>query len=230
MLLRDKNAVIYGGGGAIGGAVARAFARERARVMLTGRTLAKLEQVAKEITAAGGIAQAAEVDALDEAAVEAFSRVLAGELGPTGIRVVCLRPDAIPEAVTISHTGDVSAVLPSEPAPPSRPCWPNEPGPARCATVTPRWPRWLISPPSQRRTSPAHDRCHRQPQRPARLWTDRAVASSAVRPQPLGVGGELFENVGQRVHAEARTRGHGDVAVVQGERLGDVARVVAVRR
>ncbi len=70
MLLEDKNGVIYGAGGAIGGAVARAFAREGAKVFLTGRTLAKVEAVAEEITAAGGVAEAAEVDALDERAVE----------------------------------------------------------------------------------------------------------------------------------------------------------------
>jgi 3-oxoacyl-[acyl-carrier protein] reductase len=45
VLLEHKNAVIYGGGGAIGGAVARAFAREGARVFLAGRTLAPLEDV-----------------------------------------------------------------------------------------------------------------------------------------------------------------------------------------
>jgi NADP-dependent 3-hydroxy acid dehydrogenase YdfG len=42
LLLQDNNAVIYGAGGAIGGAVARAFAREGARVFLAGRTLATL--------------------------------------------------------------------------------------------------------------------------------------------------------------------------------------------
>jgi 3-oxoacyl-[acyl-carrier protein] reductase len=42
MLLEDKNAVVYGAGGAIGGAVAQAFAREGAKVFLTGRTLAKV--------------------------------------------------------------------------------------------------------------------------------------------------------------------------------------------
>jgi 3-oxoacyl-[acyl-carrier protein] reductase len=199
MLLNDKNAVVYGAGGAVGGAVARAFAREGASVFLTGRTLAKLNLVAREISAAGGKAETTEVDALDEsavnrhadavaataggidiavnavgiphiqgtpfaelsyedyahpitattktnfltakavarhmakqgsgvilmissgpggrmsgqgflgngvscAAVEAFSRILAGELGPSGIRVVCLRPHAIPEAVATSHT------------------------------------------------------------------------------------------------------------------------------
>lgn len=197
MLLESKNAVIYGAGGAIGAAVARAFAREGATVFLTGRNLAALDQVAKEITAAGGVAETARVDALDEqaverhadavvakagsldisfnaigipqqgiqgtplvelpaanfslpvatyttsqfltaraaarrmlpkgsgviltltatparlagplvggmapawAGVEALTRILSAELGPHGIRAVCLRPDAIPETATI---------------------------------------------------------------------------------------------------------------------------------
>jgi NAD(P)-dependent dehydrogenase (short-subunit alcohol dehydrogenase family) len=70
LLLRSKNAVVYGGGGAIGGAIARAFGREGAKVFLTGRTLAKLEPVAKDIISSGGAAETAQVDALDEAAVE----------------------------------------------------------------------------------------------------------------------------------------------------------------
>lgn len=201
MLLTDKIAVIYGGGGAIGGAVARSFAREGAHVFLAGRTLAKLQRVAEDIRAAGGRADVAEVDALDEeavnrhadgiaasagridialnaiglmhvqgpplaelsladfslpisgytrsnfitakavarhmaqqgsgviltlstpgsrmtgqgflgygvtcAAIEGFSRILAGELGASGIRVICLRPDAIPEAQPHSHARQV---------------------------------------------------------------------------------------------------------------------------
>jgi NAD(P)-dependent dehydrogenase (short-subunit alcohol dehydrogenase family) len=199
MLLESKNAVIYGAGGAIGGAVARAFAREGANVFLAGHTLAKVDAVAKEIAAAGGQAETAQVDALDEqaverhagavvakagsldisfnaigipqqgvqgiplvelspdsfmlpvmsytrahfltaraaarrmvdkgsgviltltsvparmasplmggmspawAAVEALSRSLAAELGPRGIRVVCLRPNAMPETATITE-------------------------------------------------------------------------------------------------------------------------------
>ena len=70
MLLEDSNAVIYGGGGSIGGAVARAFAREGARVFLAGRTREKLEEVAEQIRSAGGVAKTAEVDALDEQVVE----------------------------------------------------------------------------------------------------------------------------------------------------------------
>ncbi|MEJ7632177.1 MAG: SDR family NAD(P)-dependent oxidoreductase, partial [Rubrobacteraceae bacterium] len=56
MLLDNKNAVIYGAGGAIGGAVARAFAREGANVFLAGRTLATLDTVAEEIHSSGGLA------------------------------------------------------------------------------------------------------------------------------------------------------------------------------
>jgi NAD(P)-dependent dehydrogenase (short-subunit alcohol dehydrogenase family) len=70
MMLKDKVAVIYGAGGAIGGAVARAFAREGARLFLTGRQRASVEAVAKEVVSAGGSAEAAEVDALDEQAVD----------------------------------------------------------------------------------------------------------------------------------------------------------------
>ncbi len=67
-MLEGKTAVIYGGG-SIGGAVARAFAREGARVHLAGRTLSKLEPLAREIGAAG----VAEVDALDARSVDAHA-------------------------------------------------------------------------------------------------------------------------------------------------------------
>lgn len=70
MLLEGKNAVVYGGGGHIGGAVARAFAREGARVFLAGRTLAKLDAVAEDIAAAKGAAETAQVDALDARSIE----------------------------------------------------------------------------------------------------------------------------------------------------------------
>lgn len=195
MLLKNKTAVVYGGGGAIGGAAARAFARDGARVFLAGRTRARMETVAADIRAVGGFTEIAILDALDEqaverhadavaqkaggidialnavgiahvqgtpfaeltladfetpvaaytrtnfltakavarhirgrgviltlstpgarlsgvgflgngvasAAVEAMSRILAGELGARGIRVICLRPDAIPESLEISH-------------------------------------------------------------------------------------------------------------------------------
>jgi NAD(P)-dependent dehydrogenase (short-subunit alcohol dehydrogenase family) len=70
MLLKDKVAVIYGAGGAVGGAVARAFAHEGAIVFLTGRRLPPVTAVAQAIVAAGGSAEAAEVEALEEQDVD----------------------------------------------------------------------------------------------------------------------------------------------------------------
>jgi NAD(P)-dependent dehydrogenase (short-subunit alcohol dehydrogenase family) len=66
MMLKDKVAVIYGAGGAIGGAVARAFGCEGARLFVTGHLRAPVEAVAKDIVSAGGFAEVAEVDALDD--------------------------------------------------------------------------------------------------------------------------------------------------------------------
>ena len=72
MLLENKVAVIYGAGGSIGGAVARAFAREGAKVFLAGRTLTSLEIVADQIRSTGGAVDTAVVDALDDQAVDQF--------------------------------------------------------------------------------------------------------------------------------------------------------------
>lgn len=201
MQLKKKIAIIHGGAGSIGGAVARVFAREGAIVHLTGRTRSKLETIAEEIRKRGGQAEIEQLDALDEhsvqqhadrvfersgridialnaigvmhiqgkgfldqrleefhqpiegyvrsnfitaqaaarhmvkqrsgviltlstpgsrmsapgflgygvtcAAVEGFSRILAGELGMHGVRVVCLRSHAIPEALPTSYAGEV---------------------------------------------------------------------------------------------------------------------------
>jgi NAD(P)-dependent dehydrogenase (short-subunit alcohol dehydrogenase family) len=70
MMLNNKIAVIYGAAGAVGSAVARTFAREGAKLFLTGRHQASAEAVAKEIVSTGGTAEAAEVDARDEQSVE----------------------------------------------------------------------------------------------------------------------------------------------------------------
>ncbi len=198
-MLANKSAIIYGGGGAIGGAVARAFAREGAKVFLAGRTLSKLVKVAADISVTGGDVEVTEIDAFDEeavkthadmvaaktggidialnaiglfhvqgtafadlslddyafpiiayaqahfitakavawhmakrksgviltlstpgsylagtgylgfgvacAAIEGFSRLLACELAPSGIRVICLRPHALPEALALGSHG-----------------------------------------------------------------------------------------------------------------------------
>ncbi|GAA4958043.1 NAD(P)-dependent dehydrogenase (short-subunit alcohol dehydrogenase family) [Nonomuraea thailandensis] len=77
MLLDNKVAIVHGAGGSIGGAVARAFAREGARVFLAGRTRDKLDELAAELPGA----EAAVVDALDEAAVDTFTGSVAERAG-----------------------------------------------------------------------------------------------------------------------------------------------------
>ncbi|KAJ8145009.1 hypothetical protein OY671_001901 [Metschnikowia pulcherrima] len=90
----DRVAVVYGVGGAIGGAVARTFAREGARVFLAGRTQGHLDAVARDIAAAGGRAETARLDVLDERAVEAHAAAVAAAAG--GIDVVL-------DAVSVPH-------------------------------------------------------------------------------------------------------------------------------
>jgi len=109
MLLENKNAIVYGAGGAIGGAVARAFAHEGARVFLAGRSPGPVTALAGEITAKGGRAEAGHADVLDAASVEAhFAGVTARagavdvsfnafglpQRGVQGIPLAELTPDA----------------------------------------------------------------------------------------------------------------------------------------
>ncbi|MFF4988265.1 SDR family NAD(P)-dependent oxidoreductase [Streptosporangium saharense] len=86
-LLKDKSAVIYGGGGAIGGAIARVFAREGARVFIAGRTQEKLDAVASDIAATGGTVETALVDVLDQQAVEKHADAVAATAGGIDIAV-----------------------------------------------------------------------------------------------------------------------------------------------
>jgi NAD(P)-dependent dehydrogenase (short-subunit alcohol dehydrogenase family) len=92
MMLKNKNAVVYGAGGAVGGAVSRAFAREGARVFLTGRHLAAVEEVAKDIRAAGGFAETAEVDALNEENVESHAGAMVRNSGSLDISFNAITP------------------------------------------------------------------------------------------------------------------------------------------
>jgi len=73
--------VIYGAGGAIGSAVARAFAHEGAKLFITGHKRAPVEALAREIISVGGSAQAAEVNALDEHAVDQHLQSVIDEAG-----------------------------------------------------------------------------------------------------------------------------------------------------
>lgn len=95
MLLANKNAVIYGGAGAAGDAIARAFAREGARVFLAGRTLATLESVADEIRNVGGRAETAQVDAYDLSAVERSLDEIVAQAGRIDIAVNAISHDDV---------------------------------------------------------------------------------------------------------------------------------------
>jgi 3-oxoacyl-[acyl-carrier protein] reductase len=84
-LLADKHAVIFGAAGDVGSAVAREFSAQGATVFLSGRRLASIEQIAADIHSTGGIADAVELDALDEPTVNAYLERVAKEAGSVDI-------------------------------------------------------------------------------------------------------------------------------------------------
>jgi 3-oxoacyl-[acyl-carrier protein] reductase len=81
MILENTTAIVYGAAGAIGSAVARAYAREGAEVHLAGRTEATLETVAQRIRGDGGAARVTRLDVLDRAAVERHTAAVADANG-----------------------------------------------------------------------------------------------------------------------------------------------------
>jgi 3-oxoacyl-[acyl-carrier protein] reductase len=84
-------------------AAARHMVPQRSGVILTlSSSAAGLSGRDRRYHLEGGFATAC-------AAIEALSRSLAGELGPQGIRVVCLRPNAIPETWLLEPGGDINA-------------------------------------------------------------------------------------------------------------------------
>jgi NAD(P)-dependent dehydrogenase (short-subunit alcohol dehydrogenase family) len=112
MLLEDKTAVIYGAGGAIGGAVAWAFAREGARLFLTGRDVTKVNALAKEIAAAGGVAETTEVDALDEKAVEEHLDTVVERAGRVDISFNAIGPGPAPDRIPLTELAADAFVRP----------------------------------------------------------------------------------------------------------------------
>jgi short chain dehydrogenase len=97
-MLLEKNAIVYGAGGAIGGAVAREFAREGARVFLAGRTRASLDPVAADIAADGASARVDVLDALDGPAVDAH------------VRSVVERAGSLDVSISLVTRGDVQGI------------------------------------------------------------------------------------------------------------------------
>jgi 3-oxoacyl-[acyl-carrier protein] reductase len=95
MLLRNRNAIIYGAGGSLGGAVAKALAAAGARVFLTGRDLSSVRKVADKILAAGGSAEMAQVDAFDEKAINSHIDAVVRSAGTVDISFNAVGVDVI---------------------------------------------------------------------------------------------------------------------------------------
>lgn len=80
-MLDGKTAVIFGGSGAVGSAVAKVMARESARVFIGGINPDRLEQAARDIRASGHSVETFVVDVLDEMATKAAVAAVAAQTG-----------------------------------------------------------------------------------------------------------------------------------------------------
>lgn len=90
--LKGKRAIVFGASGSIGAAFAREFAAQGARVFLSGRTGSKVRAVAHEIDPTGKCTQAAEVDAIDEPAVNAYVESVVRDAGGVDIAFNAIGP------------------------------------------------------------------------------------------------------------------------------------------
>lgn len=83
----DKIAVVTGAGGTLCSAIATDLARQGAKVVLVGRTAAKLETTAAAIAAFRGVCRVEASDVTDEAAMRAIADRVAADWGPCRILV-----------------------------------------------------------------------------------------------------------------------------------------------
>ncbi len=95
MILLDKNAVIYGAGGSLGSAVAKALARAGANVFLTGHNIASVQKVALEIQTSGGSAEADQVDALNQKAIDSHLEKVIRQSGKIDISFNAVGEDLV---------------------------------------------------------------------------------------------------------------------------------------
>jgi 3-oxoacyl-[acyl-carrier protein] reductase len=82
---RNKNAVIYGAGGSMGGAIAKALASVGARLFLTGRNPGTIQKVADAINTSGGHAEVNQVDALNEDSINRHIDMIVHKAGSVDI-------------------------------------------------------------------------------------------------------------------------------------------------
>lgn len=79
--LKDKVAVVFAASGEIAGAVAQAFGQHGAKVYVTARRLDAVKTLAQDIKANGGNAEAAKVDAQNEAEIDGFLKKVVADNG-----------------------------------------------------------------------------------------------------------------------------------------------------
>jgi 3-oxoacyl-[acyl-carrier protein] reductase len=103
-MLQNKNAIIYGAGGSLGGAIAKALAEAGASIFLTGRTLAPLEKIASQIHSAGGKADVALVDALDEKAITKHLNEVVQQAGTVDISFNATATDVVQNIPLVNMT------------------------------------------------------------------------------------------------------------------------------
>ena len=117
--LKDKVAIITGGGKGIGKAIAKAFVSEGATVVIAATTVSKLEEAVKEFEAMGGKAKAIPTDMSDEKqiitmvqeAIKTFGKIdilvnNSGIAGPT-CKLVDLKLEDWNKVLAIDLTGYV---------------------------------------------------------------------------------------------------------------------------
>lgn len=95
MILQGKNAVIYGAGGSLGSAVAKALAKAGARVFLTGRKIDSVQKTADEILQMGGRTEVDVVDAFDENAIDSHIKTVEQKAGSLDISFNAVGIDVI---------------------------------------------------------------------------------------------------------------------------------------
>ncbi|MGH7275614.1 MAG: SDR family oxidoreductase [Candidatus Rokuibacteriota bacterium] len=103
--LEGQVAIVTGAGRGIGRAIAEAFAREGAAVVLAARTRQQLAEVAAAIRESGGWVLAVPTDVTQDAAVEALVEQAVGELG---------RLDILVTAAGVASFGPVGATKPAD--------------------------------------------------------------------------------------------------------------------